>query len=623
MAQPNADENGGEGGVATPPETPVPQQPRQAVVEITSKSPGGLTGTGEEDEVYTPAPQSNPVVDALVAAGLYSQDLGHREHSLTCPWAAEHPPGPASQATYTEPHSGNPFGRFRCCHGHAKRRTTIDLIEHLGLAPAMARVKPRIRISPGDNHLAVEAGERVVAEDGAYFHAGGPIVRVVDRAGQGASTELVNDQTLAAVLAEKIDWERKGQGGAWGRCDPPPQVVQGLLKSQDRPYLKQISGVARQPFFRPDKTLVTSPGFDPETGIYAAFDPTDYELGEPTPELARVSLDYLNSFLDEFPFVSDADRAAALVAMLTAAIRPSLPQAPAFSISATSSGSGKSYLARIIAYMAGPGEPYNVSYPTKAEEATKVVQAMLLEKPAVILFDDMQTDWKPFGSLNKALTSPTTTERVLGASRTATANTNVLFLGTGNNIEPERDMRRRVITIRLAPPDETPALRSFRHDPLRIVKLYRARVVGAALCIIGAYIAAGSPKAGLPPIGSYDSWSDFCREPLVWLGEPDPATSLIEQVKTDADLDLLGELFRAWHREHGSAAMTLRKLLASTMHDSELMDALLELPVTDGRHINRGKLGWFLRKVRGRKAGGYRIESAESTERNAWKVVPC
>jgi hypothetical protein len=53
------------------------------------------------------------------------------------------------------------------------------------------------------------------------------------------------------------------------------------------------------------------------------------------------------------------------------------------------------------------------------------------------------------------------------------------------------------------------------------------------------------------------------------------------------------------------------------------MDALLELPVTDGRHINRGKLGWFLRKVRGRKAGGYRIESAESTERNAWKVVPC
>lgn len=74
---------------------------------------------------------------------------------------------------------------------------------------------------------------------------------------------------------------------------------------------------------------------------------------------------------------------------------------------------------------------------------------MLLEKPPVILFDDMQTDWKPFGAINKALTSQTTTERLLGKSGTATARTNSLFLGTGNNTGPIKDMRRRVVTVRL------------------------------------------------------------------------------------------------------------------------------------------------------------------------------
>lgn len=598
------------------------RQPTTTSAYAITSSRRSFEGPGEGgDEVYTPAPKANPVVEALKNAGLYVASLGGGQHSLTCPWASEHAAEPETPATYTEPHSGNPFGRFRCCHAHAEKRRTAGLLDHLGLTLAMARTNPRIRISAGNTYLAVAAAERELAADGAYFHAGGPIVRIVNRPGQGISSEVVNEQTLASVLAAKIDWERKGQSKEWGRCDPPPQVVQGLLKGQDRPHLKTLSGLARQPFYRPDGTLVRLPGFDVETGTYAAFNEADYELRELTRDLAERYLAYLKYHLEEFPFVSDADQSAALAAMLTAAIRPSLPQAPAFSISATGSGSGKSYLASIIAQLAGPDEPYNVSYPTKAEEATKVVQAMLLEKPAVILFDDMQTDWKSFGSLNKALTSPTTTERILGASRTATASTRVLFLGTGNNIEPRKDMRRRVITIRLDPPEENPALRSFQRDPLGDVKTFRARAVEAALTIIGAYRAAGSPKTDLPSIAGYTAWSDLCRQSLCWLGEPDPGVSLIEQIKDDADLELLAEFMDLWHREFGSTAVTVRKLIAKAEFTNGLMDVLAELPVMEGRHINPRKLGWYLKGVRGRRAGGCRIESAECTERRAWRVV--
>jgi hypothetical protein len=307
--------------------------------------------------------------------------------------------------------------------------------------------------------------------------------------------------------------------------------------------------------------------------------------------------------------------------MLTAAIRPTLPQAPAFNITASRSGCGKSYLASIITLMAGPGEPYNVSYPTTAEEATKVVLALLLEKPAVILFDDMTTDWRAFGALNKALTSATTTERVLGSSRTATANTNVLFLGTGNNIEPERDMRRRVVTIRLSPRGDSPALRRFNGNPVGDLKADRARAVGAALTIIAAHRAAGRPLSDVKPVGTFEAWTDWCRQPLLWLGESDPAQRLIDQVTNDPDQLVLGGLLDAWWRVYGDRPVMVRKLVAEVEQHPDLMDALVELPVMEGRYINSNKLGWYLSKNRGRRVQGLRIEPAECKERKAWRVV--
>src|SRR5690606_37465968 len=199
-----------------------------------------------------------------------------------------------------------------------------------------------------------------------------------------------------------------------------------------------LSGLARQPFYGADGSLITTPGYDAATGIFAAFDASDYRLGQPTREDAECSLGYLQELIEEFEFEDVADQSATLAAMLTAAIRPSLSVAPAFSISAASPGSGKSYLADVIVPFAGPEEPYRVSFPSKADEAGKLLVSVLMEKPAVVLFDDMQTNWKSLGPLNRALTSSTTTERLLGSNRTATVPTKALFLGTGNNIEPER-----------------------------------------------------------------------------------------------------------------------------------------------------------------------------------------
>lgn len=487
-------------------------------------------------------------------------------------------------------------------------------------SPNYTNTKPRIQISPGDTPQAVRATEDLLAAMRVFFVSGDALVRIRDRDGQGILIEQVHEQTLKLILADLAIWEVRGRDGAPIRIDPPHGVVQALLHGQDR-RLPILNGLARQPFFGADGKLVSTPGYDAPSGIFAAFDAADYPMIEPDMNLAERSLEYLESFISEFEFETETDRSAALAAFLTATVRPCLPTAPAFNITGTGPGSGKSYLAEVITPFAGPEAPYRVSFPERHDEAGKLVLTVLREKPSAVLFDDMQGNWKSLGPLNRALSSSTTTERLLGKNTASTVSTRVLFLGTGNQVEAERDMRRRVVTISIAPRSESPALRGFKLDPVSELEQRRARAVLCALNIIRAFQNAGELVADVRPVGTYDAWSRMCRFPLIWLGLPDPAQSLIEQVSRDPEKDLLAEFLAIWFRRFGSKSITVRKLLANANQHDDLMEILEELPVMDGRHISPGRLGWYISKRKGRWAGGLRFAKGDSSERNAWMVV--
>jgi hypothetical protein len=248
--------------------------------------------------------------------------------------------------------------------------------------------------------------------------------------------------------------------------------------------------------------------------------------------------------------------------------------------------------------------------------------AALLQGPPVIAFDDMQTDWKPYAVMNRALTAETITERVLGVSRSATVSTRTLILGTGNNVSPVADMSRRVLSIRLYAQMENPALRSFTGRPVDELKVNRGRYVSHALTIIRAWIAAGRPKADVPDIASYDGlWSSLCRQPLLWLGEADPASSLIDQVRDDPYLEPLGNLLQAWHACFGERSVTLRNLISTADKCPDLEEALEDLPAMERDRINRSKLGWFFKRNVQRIVGGLELQHGDSSERNSWRVV--
>jgi hypothetical protein len=213
-------------------------------------------------------------------------------------------------------------------------------------------------------------------------------------------------------------------------------------------------------------------------------------------------------------------------------------------------------------------------------------------------------------------------------SKTATVGTRTLFLSSGNNVDAVRDMARRCVTIMLDPQVETPAARQFNGDPLATVRADRGRFVSLAIVIVRAWIAAGSPASPCKPLASYGAWSSWVRQPLLWLGMPDPADRIFEQLAQDPDRETLGRMLCSWGAAFGNAPAMIREAVTKaesrlSEEDKALREVLLEVAEERGE-INRRRLGKWIARHQGRIVDGQRFERASGTtsaERWACKSV--
>jgi len=580
----------------------------------------------DADDVLTPRAVENPVVSALKAQRLYKTPLGSGRHDITCPWVQEHTDSLDNGTAYFEPDELYPVGGFCCQHSHREKFHIRQLLEFLRVPSAEARHKPVIRVIAGDLYRVIDAAEKELAARGQHYQSGGLIVSVsTDPTTGDPSIVPTSAPALTRELSVAATWEKyDGRAEDWVRCDPPSRHVAILYDAQKFRHLPPLAGVARQPYFREsDGKLVTQAGYDRTSHRFGVFDTRQFILPSPTLAAARAALTLLEELLTEFHFVAPTDKAAALSAIFNAVVRPTLAHSPAFHVMAPVFGSGKTYLCELIGAFAGPGGNAKVSYPTTSEEATKVILSLLLTSPAVIEFDDMDTDWTPHGTIKRMLTADQITDRILGVSKTATVSTRTLFLGSGNNVGPVRDLLRRVLTIHIDPRCSTPATMTYKGFPVEKVRKQREIYVAAVLTIIQAWRKAGCPRAAVESIVTYGgAWSDYCRHPLMWLGHPDPATTLLEQVKRDPDGDALAGLMTEWRTAFGSTPTTVRKAVETALRrHSDLLDALREFPIEERGEINRSKLGWLLKKNANRIISGFAFQKSEADGRTAWRVT--
>jgi len=580
------------------------------------------------DPVWIPQPEDNAVLVALRNRGLYKEPLGEGKHSITCPWVQEHTDGMNSGTAYFDPDDLWPIGGFKCQHGHCSHRHIKDLLRLLEIEPSMARMKPTIRVIPGEMNRVVDAAERELAQLQRYYQRGGLIVTVVTDPGTRETRVMdIGQQALVRALASTATWERfDARSRNWLGTDPPARHAAVLFDSCSYPHLPLLIGLARQPYLRPDGSLMNVAGYDQSSGMFGAFDAREFNVPEaPTRQQADAALELLKNLLAEFSFFDDSDLAATLAAMLTAAIRPSLPHAPMFHIRAHSVGSGKSYLCELITAFATPQRGTPTTLPSDDEECRKMLLAGLLRAPAVMEFDNLTGDLLAHKSLCTVLSSEFMSGRILGVSKTTTVNTRVLFLSSGNNVGPVHDMTRRCLTIRLDPGCETPAARSFKRPELvRDVLSERGLYVSAALTIVRAWITANRPKTTCKSLAGYADWSELCRQPLLWLGCADPAVSVFEAMSDDPDRGTLDRLLTSWQRVFGKTPAMVRDAVkqASVFKEEhqELGEVLREIAGERGE-INRRKLGWWIRRNSGRIVNGRRfVRASGNRSAEAWQI---
>ena len=360
----------------------------------TERSPRqGTRGTQGQpvdgDPVWFPRPEVNAVLVALRERGWYKVPLGEGKHDITCPWVAEHTAGLDSAAAYFQPDDNWPIGGFKCLHGHCTARHIRDLLRVLGIEVGAARMKPTIRIMAGEIHRVVDAAEQELARSRRHYQRGSLIVTVVTDPGtRETRVQDVSQPALVRALAGVATWERfDARAQDWVRIDPPARHAAVLFDAYSYAHLPVLTGLARQPYLRPDGSLMTVAGYDPGTGMFGVFDAREFSVPDhPSRAEAEHALAALQDLLAEFSFATKTDRAAALAAILTAAIRPSLSLAPMFHAQAHVVGSGKSYLCELITAFATPQCATPTTFPADDEECRKLLLAELLRAPAVIAF---------------------------------------------------------------------------------------------------------------------------------------------------------------------------------------------------------------------------------------------
>ncbi|HCK82540.1 MAG TPA: hypothetical protein PK880_05810 [Candidatus Competibacter sp.] len=502
-----------------------------------------------------------------------------------------------------------------------------------------------LEIRPGESPELADEAERILIERDGIFQRSGYLARLavakpetvhgIQRRDGNITIVPLDVDYLNDRLNRLIAWRKYSfRMGRTVTCNAPRPVASTLLSRSGAWNFKQLTGVITAPTLRPDGSLIERPGYDEATGLLfhadQAFPPTPQT---PSREDGRAALDYLvDEVLSGFDFAAAHDQAAALSALLTAAVRPSLRTAPLHAFSAPRPASGKSLLADCVALIVTGRPATNMSFTPDPDESRKRILTVLMGGDQVINLDNIEGALEG-DALCSVLTNESYTDRLLGTQRQGTAPTCVTWLATGNNLTVAGDMTRRVILCNLDPKTDRPEERVFSRDLYRWIPANRPALIVAALTALRAYIAAGRPPQALRTLGSFEGWSGLIRASLVWLGEADPLLSRSSIENADPVRRKLRSLLLGWYSTFKAVPATSNELitLANLTERNEGGDEIRRHPelyeiLREHFSDRRGEfksqdIGEFIKKYQRRIEAGLRFEDAgERRDRKLWKV---
>jgi hypothetical protein len=151
---------------------------------------------------------------------------------------------------------------------------------------------------------------------------------------------------------------------------------------------------------------------------------------------------------------------------------------------------------------------------------------------------------------------------------------------------------------------EDPETRPFASGFLEEIEQRRSELLTAAVTIWRYGRQNASQLRRGRPLGSFENWCEWVRDPLLALGCRDPVER-VEQVKAqDPHRQYVGELFQTWNRHHGDAPLK----------QADLDEAVLRIvdPQGRGRQYVVARLG----SLAGTRSTGFVLTRQEAA--GAW-----
>ena len=416
----------------------------------------------------------------------------------------------------------------------------------------------------------------------------------------------------------------------WAPTTPPAAVVNAVHVRGEWLGVPVITDVVECPVLRPDGTVLQTPGFDVDTGIFYSasieFPPVP---DAPSKENALNAAGDLLDVVTDFPFKSIEHGVAWLAGVLTLLSRNAFTgPAPLLLVDGNVAGAGKGLLCGCAAYIATGRDFPKQGNPETDDEMRKRITSVALAGLGQVLFDNVIYLGCP--SLDAALTATSWQDRVLGKSQvTADMPLRITWFATGNNVVLRGDMARRVLHIRLDSMEENPEERKeFTHpNLLKWVRDNRGRLVIAGLTILRAYVAAGRPDMELKPWGSYEGWSDLVRSAIVWAGPPDPGKTRNElRKRSDEKANVLRRVIAGWEEidpnGDGLTVAKARAHLTECPGNFEILRAALEdlAPGRGGKPATNRTIGMKLKALQGKVVGGKFIDAEYNRMGQIWSV---
>ena len=303
-----------------------------------------------------------------------------------------------------------------------------------------------------------------------------------------------------------------------------------------------------------------------------------------------------------------------------------------FVVRSSMPGTGKGLIVRSLVRLAFDTAPVFITWGGSSEEFEKRLAALLLQTPGVLSIDNANGMQIKGDLLESIITEGCADIRPLGHSKIVKVRNRSLVTLTGNNPIITGDMARRALSIDILPRSADPERDRYPFNPAEIIQRRRTDFLMAAFIAMRAFRLAGMPRQGLAAVGSFDDWSRKVRDLVYWLTDYDVSEAFrrnkAEDPRRQGDASLLAALHQHFGTNPFKAAdpiavhkrvMDQRRspltLPAPTPTEQALHEAIED--VLGSRDANAKLFGYWARRVKGARLGGFILETNHNPATNA------